>query len=78
MNNQPMVEAYKSFYAQGREKLAAGDYPGAREAFLKAAELANKISVGSASYDVRMEYHAAAAKLLDFVRNGCKPARVSA
>ena len=78
MNNQPMVEAYKSFYAQGREKLTAGDYTGAREAFLKAAELANKISVGSASYDVRMEYHAAAAKLLDFVRNGCKPARVSA
>ena len=38
MNNQPLVEAYKSFYEQGREKLAAGDYSGAREAFLKAAD----------------------------------------
>ena len=62
MNNQPLVEAYKSFSAQGREKLAAGDYAGAREAFLKAAELANKISVNSTSYEVRMEYHNAAAR----------------
>lgn len=74
MNNQPLVEAYKSFYEQGREKLAAGDYTGAREAFLKAAELANKISVGSTSYEVRMEYHNAAVKLLEFAKNGCRPA----
>lgn len=74
MNNQPMVEAYKSFYEQGKQKLAAGDYSGARDAFLKAAELANKISVGSVSYEVRMEYHNAAVKLLDFAKNGCKPA----
>lgn len=74
MNNQPLVEAYKSFSAQGREKLAAGNYSEAREAFLKAAELANKISVGSASYEVRMEYHNAAVKLLEFAKNGCRPA----
>lgn len=74
MNNQPLVEAYKSFSAQGREKLAAGNYSEAREAFLKAAELANKISVGSTSYEVRMEYHNAAVKLLDFAKNGCRPA----
>ena len=74
MNNQPLVEAYKSFYEQGREKLAAGDYAGARAAFLKAAELANKISVSSTSYEVRMEYHNAAVKLLDTAKNGCKPA----
>ena len=74
MNNQPLVEAYKSFYEQGREKLATGDYSGAREAFLKAAELANKISISSTSYEVRMEYHNAAVKLLDTAKNGCKPA----
>lgn len=74
MNNQPMIEAYKSFYEQGKQNLAAGDYSGARDAFLKAAELANKISVGSTSYEVRMEYHNAAVKLLDFAKNGCKPA----
>lgn len=74
MNNQPLVEAYKSFSAQGREKLAAGNYSEARDAFLKAAELANKISVGSTSYEVRMEYHNAAVKLLDFAKNGCRPA----
>lgn len=74
MNNQPLVEAYKSFSAQGREKLAAGNYSEAREAFLKAAELANKISVASASYEVRMEYHNAAVKLLEFAKNGCRPA----
>ena len=74
MNNQPLVEAYKSFYEQGKEKLAASDYSGAREAFLKAAELANKISISSTSYEVRMEYHNAAVKLLDMAKNGCKPA----
>ena len=74
MNNQPLVEAYKSFSAQGREKLAAGNYSEARDAFLKAAELANKISVGSTSYEVRMEYHNAAVKLLEFAKNGCRPA----
>lgn len=80
MNNQPLVEAYKSFSAQGREKLAAGNYSEAREAFLKAAELANKISVGSTSYEVRMEYHNAAVKLLEFAKNGCRlaPERVPA
>ena len=80
MNNQPLVEAYKSFSAQGREKLAAGNYSEAREAFLKAAELANKISVGSTSYEVRMEYHNADVKLLEFAKNGCRlaPERVPA
>ena len=74
MNNQPLVEAYKSFCTQGREKLAAGDYSGARAAFFYFSELANSISIGSASYEVRIEYHNAAAKLLDTAKNGCKPA----
>ena len=71
MNNQPSIEAYKSFYQQAKDFYAAGDIPAAREAFLRAAELANQISVGAKSYDVKMEYHKLAAKILDFVKTGC-------
>lgn len=71
MNNQPTIEAYKSFYQQAKDFYAAGDIPAAREAFLRAAELANQISVGAKSYDVKMEYHKLAAKILDFVKSGC-------
>ena len=71
MNNQPLIEAYKSFYQQAKDFYAAGDIPAAREAFLRAAELANQISVGAKSYDVKMEYHKLAAKILDFVKTGC-------
>ena len=71
MNNQPLIEAYKSFYQQAKDFYAAGDIPAAREAFLRAAELANQISIGAKSYDVKMEYHKLAAKILDFVKTGC-------
>ena len=71
MNNQPLIEAYKSFYQQAKDFYAAGDIPAAREAFLRAAELANQISVGAKSYDVKMEYHKLAAKILDCVKTGC-------
>ena len=71
MNNQPLIEAYKSFYQQAKDFYAAGDIPAAREAFLRAAELANQLSVGAKSYDVKMEYHKLAAKILDFVITGC-------
>lgn len=71
MNNQPTIEAYKSFYQQAKDFYTAGDIPAAREAFLRAAELANQISVGAKSYDVKMEYHKLAAKILDFVKTGC-------
>ena len=69
MNNQPTIEAFNSFYRQGMELYKAGQLSDARAALLKAAELANKISVGSTSYEVRMEYHNAAVKLLDFAKN---------
>ena len=71
MNYQPKIEAFKSFYQQGKDLFAAGDISGARDAFLKAAELANDISVHSSSYDVRMEYHKTAAGILDFVKKSC-------
>ena len=71
MNNQPTIEAFNSFYRQGMEQYNTGDLAGARSSLLKAAELANKISVGAGSYDVRMEYHRQAAKLLDFIKGPC-------
>lgn len=71
MNNQPKIEAYKSYYQQGKDYYNAGDLQSARDCFLKAAELANDISVHSSSYDVKMEYHKLAVKLIDFVKNEC-------
>lgn len=79
MNNQPKVEAFKSFYAQGKELYNRGEIMAAREMFIKAAELANEISVHSASYNVRMEYHKTAANILEFIKTKCVkvPARES-
>lgn len=71
MNNQPTIEAFNSFYRQGMEQYKAGQLSDARATLLKAAELANKISVGATSYEVRMEYHRQAAKILDFVKGPC-------
>ena len=71
MNNQPKIEAFKSFYQQGKDLYNTGDISSAREAFIKAAELANDISVNATSYDVRMEYHKTAVKILDFVKKSC-------
>ena len=71
MNNQPKIEAFNSFYQQGKDLYNAGDIMSAREAFIKAAELANDISVNSTSYDVRMEYHKTAVKILEFVKKSC-------
>lgn len=71
MNNEPMIEAFNSFYRQGMELYKAGRLADARATLLKAAELANQISVGATSYDVRMEYHRQAVKLLDFIKGLC-------
>ncbi len=71
MNNAPKVEAFNSFYSQAKEQYAAGNLSEAKALFLKAAELANDISVTSNAYDVRMNYHALAVKILDFAKNQC-------
>ena len=71
MINQPKIEAYQSFYRQAKEHFAVGHMTEARETFIKAAEIANDISVTSTSYSVRMEYHDLAVKILDFVRKEC-------
>ena len=71
INNAPKVQAFNSYYAQAKSLYSAGDLAAARELFLKAAALANEISISSSAYDVRMEYHKMAVKLLDFARTKC-------
>ena len=71
MNNQPKIEAFNSFYQQGKDLYNSVDILSARDIFLKAAALANEISVSATSYDVRMEYHKTAVKILEFVKNKC-------
>lgn len=72
MNSFINVEAYKSFYDQGMQAYNEGDLEKAKDLLLRAAEIANNISTSSTSYNVRMEYHNIALKILDFVKNKCK------
>lgn len=71
MNNAPKIEAFNSFYQQAKSLHVAGQMTEAREMFLKAAEIANDISKTSTSYDVKMEYHKLAVKMLDFAKTKC-------
>lgn len=71
MNNAPKVAAFNSFYQQAKDLYASENMAEAREMFLKAAKLANEISVEATTYSVRMEYHKLAVKLLDFAKNQC-------
>ena len=68
MNNQAKIEAFKIYYQQAKELQAKEDFKGAREMFFKAASLANDISVESTSYNVKMEYHALAEKILTYLK----------
>ena len=78
MNNQPMIEAYKSFREQGMALYNAGRLAEAKDMLLKAAEYANTVSTTSQSYRVRIDYHKYAVVLLDFVKKNCAPKPVSA
>jgi transitional endoplasmic reticulum ATPase len=71
VNNAPRIEAFNSFYQQAKDLYAAGNMSDAREMFLKAASLANEISVTSTTYNVKMEYHKLAVKILDFAKTQC-------
>lgn len=70
MNNAAKIEAFKSYYKQAKEMYAANNFDTAKELFIKAASLANEISLESTSYDVRMDYHAQADKILKFLKGG--------
>ena len=71
MNNAPREEAFNSFYKQAKELYADGRIAEAKEMFLKAAEVANEISIKSTSLKVRLEYHELAVKILDFAKTKC-------
>lgn len=71
MNNAPRIEAFNSFYQQAKDLYSAGNMSDAREMFLKAASLANEISVTATTYDVKMEYHKLAIKILEFAKTKC-------
>ena len=71
MNNAPRIEAFNSFYQQAKDLYALGNMSDAREMFLKAASLANEISVTATTYDVKMEYHKLAIKILEFAKTKC-------
>ena len=71
MNNAPRIEAFNSFYQQAKDLYAAGNMSDAREMFLKAASLANEIAVTSATYDVKMDFHKRAKKILEFAKTKC-------
>ena len=71
VNNAPKIEAFNSFYQQAKDLYATGNMSEAREMFLKAADLANNISVTSTTYDVKMEYHKLAVKMLEFAKTKC-------
>ncbi|MDD7398746.1 MAG: ATP-binding protein [Firmicutes bacterium] len=80
MNNSAKVEAYKSFYQTAKDMYSQGDVMGARDAFLRAAELADNISQTATTNDVKLEYHKNAAKILNFVRSNCsgkKPVKMT-
>jgi len=69
MNNAGKIEAFKSFYEQAKNLYNQNDIEQSRELFIKAATLANEISIESNSYQVRMEYHNAAERILKFLKN---------
>ncbi len=71
VNNAPKIEAFNSFYQQAKDMYATGNMNEARELFLKAASLANEISVSAQTYDVKMEYHKLAVKVLEFAKIKC-------
>lgn len=69
MNNASKVEAFKAYYSQAKQLYINDELEESRLMFLNAASLANEISLGAPSYDVRMEYHALAEKILKFIHN---------
>ena len=68
MNNSAKIDAFKSYYSQAGQLNDAGDTEQARKLYIKAAALANEISVESDSYNVRMEYHDAAERILKYLK----------
>lgn len=69
MNNSGKTDAFKSYFEQAKAAYNNGEFSEAKDLFLKAATLANEISLESTSYNVRMEYHSHAERILNFLKN---------
>lgn len=69
MNNSGKTEAFKSYFEQAKAAYNNSEFSEAKDLFIKAATLANEISLESTSYNVRMEYHAHAERILNFLKN---------
>lgn len=78
MNNTSKIEAFKSFYEQAKNSYNSDKFDESRDLFLRAASLANEISIESTSYNVRMEYHAIADKILTFLKNDFNKSKITA
>lgn len=78
MNKMSKIEAFKSFYEQANTLYNGNKLSEARELFIKAASLANEISMESSSYNARMEYHSIAEKILTFLKCNFNKSKVTA
>ena len=77
MNNISKIEAFKSFYEQADTLYKNNKIKESKELFLKSASLANEISIESSSYEVRMEYHNIAEKILLFLKNDFNKTKIT-
>jgi len=71
MNLSPKNEAYKSYLKQAKQAYKEGDLQRARGLFLKAAEIANQITLESTNPDIKNEYYKVTQTILDFVKKKC-------
>lgn len=72
MNNSGKTEAFKSYFEQAKAAYNNEEFSEAKDLFIKAATLANEISLESTSYNVRMEYHNHAERILSFLKKDFK------
>lgn len=77
MNNISKIEAFKSFYEQADTLYKNNKIKESKELFLKSASIANEISIESSSYEVRMEYHNIAEKILLFLKNDFNKTKIT-
>ena len=68
MASESKLIAFNSYYSQAKELYLNKDYENSKDLFLKAAQMANDISLDSKSYDVKMEYHNIASSILKFLK----------
>lgn len=70
-DNSARIQAYNSYYNHAMEEFKAGNMADAKELFIKAATVANEISINSPYMQVKSEYYQLAQKCLDAANNKC-------